>query len=275
MQTNIDRKAAFTLIELLVVIAIIALLGAMLLQVLASAKAKAQSTACLSNLKQLQLGWQTYADDNHGTLPPNISDKFGFVQMGVSNAWGNSWVWGNAQQDTNDANIRQGVLFPHVGSVAIYRCPADSSTVVGHRSLRRYRSYSVDDWLNPHIQSGTIEQEINDSSLAMRNVQQLNSQPPWRIFVFIDEHPESIGDGMFGIPTPQGGGDDMDPYWWGASMPADRHSQGCNLSFADGHAAHHRWHTRKQGMTEGSVQPPINAQDFLDLEWLQQWAPKR
>jgi len=62
-------KSAFTLIEMLVVIAIIAILAALLLPVLSAAKASAKRTACLSNLRQINLGVRMYSDDSSDATP--------------------------------------------------------------------------------------------------------------------------------------------------------------------------------------------------------------
>src|SRR5207249_3020322 len=62
-------RRAFTLIELLVVIAIIAILAAILFPVFAQAREKARQTVCLSNMKQVGIGLQMYAQDYDETLP--------------------------------------------------------------------------------------------------------------------------------------------------------------------------------------------------------------
>jgi prepilin-type N-terminal cleavage/methylation domain-containing protein len=63
-------RRAFTLIEMLVVIGIIAILAAILLSALATAKQKGQQTVCISNVRQLTLAVIMYADEHHDVLPP-------------------------------------------------------------------------------------------------------------------------------------------------------------------------------------------------------------
>ena len=93
----------FTLIELLVVIAIIAILAAILFPVFAKAREKARQTSCLSNEKQIGLGFMQYSQDNDETLPIGSQLNFG-------GNLGAGWA---------------GQIYPYVKSTGVFHCPDD------------------------------------------------------------------------------------------------------------------------------------------------------
>jgi prepilin-type N-terminal cleavage/methylation domain-containing protein/prepilin-type processing-associated H-X9-DG protein len=249
---------AFTLIELLVVIAIIAILAAMLLPALSQAKSRAQTIVCINNLKELEDCCHLYSADYDDYLPPN--QVGGFVSGAsstnspsvVTNV--NSWCPGIAPEDVTLSNVEEGLIFIYNKSPAIYHCPADYSTVDGHPNLLRSRSYCMDISLN-----------CQDAESTYQKFTEISQPPPSDIFVFIDTQEEDIWDGTFGIFSP-------DSYWadfW-LDLPADRHQQGANLSFADGHVEHWRWLAPK--IFQGVFWPAYSDADLADLQRLQQRA---
>jgi prepilin-type N-terminal cleavage/methylation domain-containing protein/prepilin-type processing-associated H-X9-DG protein len=248
--------SAFTLIELLVVIGIIAILASLLLPSLVDSKDQAKGIACLNNLRQLQLSWFQYADDYAGDVPPNDFVNFGLTGELLTN--GASWCPGNTRTDTTTTNLEKGCLFPYHRSIPIHHCPADSSKIElphgAKLNRKRTRSYSMSGSLN----CDTTRDVVPD----FRKVTEIIDPPPSKFFVFLDVHEDSITDAHFGITPP---GIQFGNVW--GDLPADRHRQGCNLSFADGHVDRWKWAARKRYVRWG--QTAADDRDLKDLRRLQ------
>ncbi len=229
------ESRAFTLIELLVVIAIIAILAGMLLPVLSRAKESARGAACMANVRQLQTGWQLYVDDNQGRCVNN----HGLGETRTSKqTWANGIIdWHDSEGNTNPVTLTDAKLGTYVGkTVGVFKCPSDQSLA---DNGPRLRSFSMNSLVGD---PGILTNQFNPSYIQF--YKESDVTVPSGIFVFLDEHPDTINDGFFMNRLEQS------PKW--GNLPANYHRNAANFSFVDGHTETHRWLV---GGTNGTIRP--------------------
>ena len=194
------RQRGFTLIELLVVIAIIAILAAILFPVFARAREKARQTSCLSNLKQLGLACQMYAQDYDERLPCLYYTS-------------NSMLW-------------IGLLYPYNKSVQIYMCPSASSLDPSGWGTAG-TSWNWGGWWGSYTYNG------NYYGGAMAQAQDPSSTYILGDGCWIDSWPNPTAEAY----PPGSGWTDRNGADTGMGrITIDRHNGGVNVVFMDGHS---------------------------------------
>jgi prepilin-type N-terminal cleavage/methylation domain-containing protein/prepilin-type processing-associated H-X9-DG protein len=293
-------SCAFTLIELLVVIAIIAILAAIMLPVLQKAEQKAQQTRCMSNSRQLMLGWRMYSEDNNDLLPPNDYPYLTPYRTAPNPHALFSWVCGT-MASSFDANRIQELtdplgtaLTPYIQNPAVYRCPSDN--YIDQYSGHQYhvRSYSMNSavgtiWNSSTAYGGTagiLGAPVGGGWLPGANYNA--SQTTWLTYgkyssmvrpgpantwVVMDESPITINDGSLAISAYAVPG-----ATYLIDYPSGLHANGAGIAFADGHAIIHKWRDPRtyspnaltqhgvggEGSSTGGLQTP----DDLDCFYL-------
>jgi prepilin-type processing-associated H-X9-DG protein len=197
----------------------------MLLPALAKAKTKAEGISCLNNLKQLQLAWRMYSEDNNDSVARNLGAAL------TNGAWVTGWLnWGTgspAGANTNNSYLIDCQLGPYVAkNVGIYKCPADKlPSNIGPRN----RSISMNGYVGGRVMWDTYSET---SFRIFVKLSQFTAPGPAMTWVFLDEHPDGINDGLFGVWMSKQTWDDV---------PASYHNGACGFSFADGHAEIKKW----------------------------------
>jgi prepilin-type processing-associated H-X9-DG protein len=254
----------------------------MLLPALSRSKARANAISCMNNSKHLTMAWFMYSSDNNDFLVYNLGGSWegrGFASGTQPNWVTNVMDWNVSGGDTNTAFVGNSLLGPYAGYAAsIYHCPedrvlSDAQKAAGWTS--RVRSTSMNAMVgNPGdlLSGGTNSNNPNFQQFLKES----QIRDPERIFVFLDEHPDSINDGYFLILPNNPANAWEDPsqqtqYEW-QDLPASYHNGGGSFSFADGHTEIHHWlfkSTCQPNIAEAAQIPlPVPAGQEADYRWL-------
>lgn len=237
-----SARRAFTLLELLVALAMVAVLAALMLPALAGTQPKTtKAFQCLNNMRQLTLAWTIYAGDYHDRLAIN-SDPH--VNGSTTYNGSPSWVTGTLDWTTSQANTNttylvgtSSLLGNYVGkSPQVFACPATACFVSPVQRALGWTGRSRSVAMNAAIGDGYKNTSTHfgwTNWYCAKKMTDFHTPSPGGVWVFSDEHPDSIDDGLMYSPSY--------PTTSFVELPGCQHDNGCGMSFADGRAEIHRW----------------------------------
>lgn len=263
---NGSRPAAFTIVELLVVLAVLALGAMLLVPALARTQPDSRAARCLNNHRQLCRAWLMYASDNNERL---ATSWFGTGTQ-PQPRWAGGWLdWAVSPDNTNTILLtdpRYSSLAQYCGKDArLFKCPADQYLSSAQRA-RGYKERVRSIAQNPYAANGNVETGPTDQAYAhVTKLTELLNPKPAETWVSMDEHPDSINDGILIPPSTS----------W-VDVPANYHDGGVSVAFADGHVEMHRWQASLLNVpVRYTFSAPTMPPNDADRLWLRYRTPRK
>jgi len=224
----------------------------------------------MANTKQLGLALHLYTGDYNEYLPPN-DDTF--------NA---GWLTGNMDYSGGEANTNRQYLInpkwaklgPYTTDPGIYKCPADQSKSRGNKGPPRVRSVSMSQnvgtqnsppgtkTINGPWLDGAHGHTANKTWFCYGKMTDFIAPGPSKTWIFVDEHPDSINDGGFGVS--------MATSAW-VDYPANYHNNACGFNFADNHSEIKKWRSGSiPKVTYKGLSGIISVKGDPDIKWVQE-----
>ena len=273
MKLHIQIQLAFTRVDLVAVVSVIVVLGMLAVPLRGDAQSESDTVICRTNKRQLVRAAHLYTMDHGGLLPLNGSSDSGVP--------GRNWVTYNTDRPPGATNT-SSLANPSTSLLANYlermsrpfQCPADRAYIrlSPYSFVPRARSVSMNNavgtdpmypksptpgnWL-----TGDFSHTANRVYRCFAKLSDMVKPPPSGVFIFVDEHPDSINDGLFGCVGP---GPQSQMRW--IDVPSSTHNGGAAFGMGDGSALIHQW--RAPMAVTGQFNPPPLSTSMPDLVWL-------
>jgi hypothetical protein len=249
------------------------------LPALAETRPQSKAFQCLNNMRQMASAWTLYAEDNHDNLAIN-SDPH--VRNTTVFEGSQSWItgsmdWSTGQQNTNTTyltNDKNSLLGGYLGrSAKVFACPATATFVSPPERAFGWSARSRSVSMNAAVGDGDKFEEPGNpfgwtTWHVARKSTDFHNPTPSGVWVFADEHPDSIDDALIYTANY--------PVNTFTELPGSQHDGAGGIAFADGRAEIHKWQgtVARQSVrfvARQQIPCPINDPDML---WLSQHTPQ-